>query len=182
MTRRLTTAAIIAAVAAVYLLRLDHAAGLYVDDAWYIVLAKALAGGDGYRLISSAATPILPAFPPGFALLLSPVFAIHPSYPGNLLWLKAVSIAAMLGVGIVTYLYLLRYRSTAAPHAAAVAVITALTPAFVFLATSTVMAECAFTLAQLATALFGRIRIRRVLSFALTFCRMCSRSVTSSSF
>ena len=39
---------------AIYALRLDDAAGLIVDDAWYILLAKALAGGDGYRLISSA--------------------------------------------------------------------------------------------------------------------------------
>ena len=69
------------AVLAIYILRLDHAAGLYVDDAWYIVLAKALWHGDGFRLISSAATPILPAFPPGFAMILAPVVGL--TVPGH---------------------------------------------------------------------------------------------------
>ena len=45
------------AAACVYLLRLDRVAGLVVDDAWYVLLGRALAQGDGYRLISSAAIP-----------------------------------------------------------------------------------------------------------------------------
>ncbi len=136
MTRRFWPAAFAVAVLALYLLRLDPAAGLYVDDAWYMVLAKALAQGDGFALISSAAVPILPAFPPGFPMLLAPVFAINPHFPGNAMWLKAVSVAAMFGVGIATYLYLVRHRSAPTPLAAAVALITVLTPAFIFLATS----------------------------------------------
>ena len=38
---------------AVYLLRLDRVAGLLQDDGWYILLAKALASGQGYTLINS---------------------------------------------------------------------------------------------------------------------------------
>jgi len=80
--RRVGAAAAIAAVAAVYVLRLDSAAGLYVDDAWYIVLAESLWRGEGFRLISSATTPILPAFPPGFPLILAPIVGLFPSFPG----------------------------------------------------------------------------------------------------
>ena len=72
-----------AGVCAVYLLRLDAAAGLFVDDACYIVLAKSLAQGDGFRLISSATTPILPAFPPGFPMLLAPVVWREPELSGQ---------------------------------------------------------------------------------------------------
>ena len=57
----LRLAALAAAVTALYVARLDSTAGLVVDDAWYVVLATALAQGDGYRLVSSAVAPILPA-------------------------------------------------------------------------------------------------------------------------
>lgn len=153
MTRALWLAAVAAGVCALYLLRLDPAAGLYVDDAYYVVLAKALVNGDGYALISSAATPILPAFPPGFPLLLAPVVAVTQQFPANVPWLKAVSIVAMGGVAAATYLFLIRDRGAPPWLAGAVALVAVVTPAFVFLATSTVMAECAFTLGQMGLVL-----------------------------
>lgn len=144
---------VVAAASLVYLLRLDRAAGLMVDDAWYILLARSLASGDGYRLVSSATEPIQPVVPPGFAALLAPMFVISPSFPTNLFLLKAVSIAAMAAVGAATYYYATQVRRVPASMAAAVAVATVLTPALVFLATSTVMPEAVFTLAQLLTVL-----------------------------
>lgn len=141
-----------ALLAAVYVLRLDQAAGLYVDDAWYIVLATAVWQGDGFRLISSATTPILPAFPPGFALILAPIVGAFPEFPGNVVPLKMVSLVAMGGVGALVYVFLTRYHAAPRAVAATVAVITVAMPAFVFLATSTVMAEPVFTAAQLCAA------------------------------
>ena len=152
MTRRLGAVILGAAVLAVYLLRLDRSAGLYADDAFFIVLAKALAQGEGFKFISST-TPIQPAFPPGFPMLLAPLVWLSPDFPNHVLLLKSVSIAAMLGAGALTYIYLLRYRQISAAFAAVVAVLTVLIPAFVFLATSTVMADVSFTLAQLGAAL-----------------------------
>ena len=151
MTRGRTAVAAavsIAVAVATYWLRIDDVAGLVVDDAWYIVLAKALASGEGYRLISSATAPLLPAFPPGFPALLSSVFFVQPSYPGNLLLLKLVSIVAMAGVGVACWIDFTRHRNVPADHALWLTLAVVLTPAFVFLATSTVMAECVFTLAQ----------------------------------
>ena len=145
--------AVAAAVLAVYVLRLDSAAGLFVDDAWYIVLAKSLWQGDGFRLISSAVSPIMPAVPPGFPLILAPVFGIVDHFPANVVVFKTVSIVVMCGVVAATYSYLVRYQSAPMAVAATTAVITALMPAFVFLATSTVMSEIVFTFAQLCLVL-----------------------------
>lgn len=151
--RRLWIAfAMTVAVLAVYLLRLDDVAGLYKDDAYYMVLAQSLAHGRGYALISAATAPILPGFPPGFALLLAPIFAVFPVYPDNLVWLKALSIAAMVGTGLLTFRYLHVYRDLGQGRAAAIAALTTLTPGLVFLATSTVMSECVFTLALMGSA------------------------------
>ncbi len=132
--------------AAIYVLRLDDVAGLIVDDAWYILLAKALANGDGYRLISSATTAFVPTVPPGFPLALAPVFLLNPSYPGNLLWLKAVSVLAMFGVGAAAWIDYTRHRAIEPSSAMWLSFVVVIAPPLVFLATSTVMAECLFAL------------------------------------
>jgi len=151
MSRRVWAALVVSTVSVVYLSRLDRVAGLMVDDAWYILLAKALAGGEGYRLISSATVAIMPVVPPGFPALLAPAFAFGPAFPANLLLLKAISVVAMAGVGAATYYYANTCRQVPDSIAAIVALATVLTPALVFLTTSTVMPEAVFTLAQLLT-------------------------------
>jgi hypothetical protein len=98
-----TTAMVL--VLAIYLLRLDHVVGLYGDDGWYALLAKALATGQGYTLINLPTSEIKPAFPPGFPFLLSLAWRLAPQFPQNLWLLKAVSIMAMFGVGLVAYYY-----------------------------------------------------------------------------
>jgi len=141
------------AVAIVYLSRLDRVAGQVVDDAWYILLAQGLAHGQGFRLTSSATTEILPAVPPGFPAILAPIFWVSPHFPDNVLLLKSVSIAAMVGVGLTSWWYVVRCRDWPWQLGLALSVATIITPAFVFLATSTVMAECAFTFGQMATVI-----------------------------
>jgi hypothetical protein len=149
----LSATAIVLAILAIYVLRLDSVVGMMVDDAWYIVLAKALSNGDGFRLISSASTIIQPLYPPGFPSLLALLFWIDPAFPHNLWLLKSVSIAAMVGVGFVTFVYFERCRTLPRELAALVAIAVTITPSFLFFATSTVMSECVFTLCQLATIL-----------------------------
>jgi hypothetical protein len=150
MTRYFTAAGLVLATLAIYLLRVNDVAGLMLDDAWYTLLGKSLADGTGYRIISSAKEAILPLYPPGLPALLSLVFRASPDFPHNVPLLKSVSIAAMMGVGLLTYGYLRRHRQQSREIAGCIAVATVLVPAFVFLATSTLMSECVFTLAQLA--------------------------------
>ncbi|HEX5068830.1 MAG TPA: glycosyltransferase 87 family protein [Vicinamibacterales bacterium] len=161
MKPRIWIAGAVLLVLGVYLARLDSVAGQYVDDAVYVMGAKAIASGLGYHMIS-APTPemaaILPAFPPGFSVVLGFVFALVPAFPANVLALKLVSVAAMLGVGALSFLYY-RDRSLPRSFALAVAIAVVITPAFVFLAASTVMSEPVFTLAELtAIVLIGRRR------------------------
>ncbi len=137
----------------IYLLRTDGTVGQVLDDAWYVLLAKALATGQGYTLINSPSPGIMPLYPPGFPFILSLFFRLSPQFPQNLWLLKSVSIVAMLGVGVATYYYFTRLRDL--PHLPALGIATATTigPGLVFLATSTVMSECVFTLLQLLSIL-----------------------------
>lgn len=141
----------------IYLLRLDKVVGLVVDDAWYVLLAKALATGQGYTLINSPTPGIHPFYAPVFPFLLSIFYRLSPNFPNNIWLLKSVSVAAMMGVGALTFSYFRRARELPLYVSLALALATTLYPALVFLATSTVMTECVFTLAQLgAIALIER--------------------------
>ncbi|MDX2031648.1 MAG: hypothetical protein SF339_13315 [Blastocatellia bacterium] len=139
------------AVLAVYLLRLDRVVGLFTDDAWYVLLAKGLASGQGYSIVNSPTPGILPLYPPAFPFLLSLVFRLSPNFPDNVWLLKSVSMLAMLGTGLLAYRYFVRDRELPAPWALAIAVGAVLSPPLVFLATSTVMSECVFAFLFLAT-------------------------------
>ncbi|MFN0110800.1 MAG: hypothetical protein ACKVZH_18220 [Blastocatellia bacterium] len=138
---------------AVYLLRLDRIVGLFVDDAWYALLAKSLATGQGYQLINSPSPGILPVYPPIYPFLMSLAYRLWPSFPNNVLLLKSVSVVAMFVVGVASYKHFHRDREW--PHL--LSLISALTvtlmPSLVFLATSSTMSECVFAAFQLLAAL-----------------------------
>src|SRR5262245_45942139 len=139
-------------VLAVYLLRLDKVVGLMVDDAWYVLLAKALATGQGYTVANSPTPGIHPLYPPGFPFLLSIFYRISPNFPDNVWLLKSVSIVAMMAAGVLIYRYFIRTRALPAGIALLIAVATAISPPLVFLATSTVMSECFFTFVSIVAA------------------------------
>lgn len=131
---------------AVYILRIDDVAGLFVDDAWYVLLAKSLATSRGYTLINTPTAGIVPVVPPGFPAVLSLVFRLAPDFPANLWMLKSVSIAAMLLAGAVTFYYFAKVRNLPGYLALAISLATMLTPPLVLLATSSVMSECFYLL------------------------------------
>lgn len=139
--------------ALLYVVRLDQVAGFYEDDAWYILLAKALATGQGVTLINVPEAGISPFYPPGLPLLLAPIFWLAPDFPANLWMLKSVSVVAMVGVGALVWLHVVVDRQEDRTRALLIALATLVSPGFVFLATSTVMSEPLFTLVQLAAIL-----------------------------
>jgi hypothetical protein len=153
-------AAVMFVAACVYALRLDRIAGLTVDDAWYVLLGRALARGEGFRLVSSAATAIMPVVPPGFPAILAVIFRISPDFPQNVLLLKSVSIVAMLAAGPLTYYFFTQCRPLPWQLAVGIAAATMLTPGLVFLATSTVMAESVFLFGQLLTVIVIEAAVR----------------------
>ncbi|PYV89877.1 MAG: hypothetical protein DMG05_12245 [Acidobacteria bacterium] len=66
--------------------------GLYHDDGIYVVLSKALASGQGYRIISLPDQPMETKYPPLFPLLLTPVWWLNPVFPSNIIWFKVMVI------------------------------------------------------------------------------------------
>lgn len=152
-SRRITIASLLALIGAlaIYILRLDHVVGLFVDDAWYALLAKSLATGQGYQLINSPSPGILPLYPPAFPFLLSLFYRIWPSFPDNIYLLKSVSVVAMMAVGVIAYRYFVRDRKLPAHLALGISFAAVVSPPLAFIATSTLMSECVFALIFLLT-------------------------------
>ena len=85
-------------VAIAYLALLQTpAAGTFHDDGVYLVTAKALAEGQGYRIISLPSEPPQTKYPILFPWLVSLVWHLNPSFPANLPWLRLVPLFATLG-------------------------------------------------------------------------------------
>lgn len=87
--------------------------GSYHDDGIYVVTAKALATGQGYRIISLPGAPAQTKYPPLYAGLLSLVWRVNPNFPENLRWMMMTSVVTAAFFLIATYAYLVR-RSYAA--------------------------------------------------------------------
>ena len=69
--------------------------GFYHDDALYWVSAKALAQGEGYRILSLPGQPYQTKYPPLYPALLSLIWRIDPAFPGNLPWAMALTWAML---------------------------------------------------------------------------------------
>lgn len=78
-------------VLACYLMRPDVVGFLY-DDGMYLMVAKALAEGHGYRLMGIVDQPYFYKYPPLFPLLLALGWLINPHFPHNIVWLKSINI------------------------------------------------------------------------------------------
>src|SRR5262245_51280637 len=68
------------------------ACGQCHDDGIYTVMAKALAEGDGYRLISLPDEPPQTKYPPLYPAILALLWKLWPVFPDNLLLLKGFSV------------------------------------------------------------------------------------------
>lgn len=157
----LLMAVLILPVVGIYFARLNEVFGQAGDDAWYVLLAQSLATGKGFQLINWPTLSLLPSYPPAFPFLLSLWLRWTPLAAENFWLLKWVSVAAMLGVGIVTFYYATRICLLPQLMAMLVSMAVVLMPAFVFLATSTLMSECVFTLVQLLTVMSVEKNLRR---------------------
>jgi len=76
------------------------------DDTVYLTTAKALATGEGYRIISLPYRPAQTKYPPFYPLLLSLVWRLYPHFPENLPWMMLLSSVAAIGFLVISYKYL----------------------------------------------------------------------------
>ncbi len=97
--------------------------GTNYDDAHYVGLAKALAHGAGFRELPVPGHPPETKYPPGWPMLLTPVWWFMPQFPANATFFKLVSIFCTLLFGALTYRWL-RLRGQGAPLSALIVLLT----------------------------------------------------------
>src|ERR1700730_9952814 len=79
--------------------------GVFADDAFYVILARSLAEGQGFRFLNLPGSPAATHFPPGYPLALATLWRIAPGFPANLIVLKAFNAVclAAIALGVARY-------------------------------------------------------------------------------
>jgi hypothetical protein len=111
--------------------------GVYHDDAIYVLSAKAMAAGQGYRLISLPGAPLQTKYPVLYPAVLSLIWKASPRFPENGLLLQSVSMLFGAAAVALAYLYMVRFEYISRAGAAASTGLFATTPAVLYFATQT---------------------------------------------
>ena len=72
--------------------------GVFFDDGIYLLVAKAIATGQGFVYPQLPGTPPAIHYPPAFPLLLAAVWKLAPPFPESTMWFKLVN-PVLLGLG-----------------------------------------------------------------------------------
>ena len=124
--------------------------GVFHDDAMYVILARSLATGEGYRYLNLPGAPAATHFPPGYPAVLALIWKIVPDFPANVTAFKALN-AVLLCVSAVLTAQLARERLGTTGWALGVGLLTAVSVPLLVLVTM-VLSEPLF-LALLLAAL-----------------------------
>ena len=121
--------------------------GFFGDDAVYATTAKALAEGKGYRHLSIPGEPLQTKYPPLYPAVLSLVLRARPDLPDDFPWLLVPTALAGAGAVLLSALYWRRILGASGRLAAAIAVLAALSPAW--------LAFTRYTMSELLYALLA---------------------------
>jgi hypothetical protein len=119
--------------------------GAFHDDGIYVITAKALAQGQGYRLIYLPNSPIQTKYPILYPALLAVVWKLWPTFPDNLLLMKWLSLLCGAATVGLSYLYVLRFGYFSRAIAGISGLICATSPIFLYFSTQT-LSEIPFAL------------------------------------
>lgn len=117
--------------------------GRFDDDGVYVVCAKSLAAGEGYRIASLPSAPYETKYPPLFSFLLAGIWKIAPGFPGNLRWIVLL-VWLSLGATVVASFAWFRRLGFGDYTAMIMAALVGITPVGVFFGISA-MSELLFT-------------------------------------
>lgn len=92
--------------------------GVFHDDARYLLLARSIAEGTGYRFAFVPGSPAGTHFPPAFPLVLATIWKVAPAFPANVALFKLLN-ALMLALAALAAFAFARERAGLAPWAAA---------------------------------------------------------------
>ncbi|MEP7382169.1 MAG: glycosyltransferase family 39 protein [Gemmatimonadota bacterium] len=126
--------------------------GVYQDDGIYVVLAKSLATGEGYRYLNMPGAPNAAHYPPLYPALLALLWKLFPSFPQNVTLFKFAN-AALLGGAAALFHIFARRRLQLGTWPAALAVVAFSACAPVILLTVMVLSEPMFLCGLAATLL-----------------------------
>src|SRR5580704_1562478 len=136
-------AAFVLYIAAIYgVCYLAPGYGLFHDDGIYLVTAKSLAEGTGYKIVSLPSAIPQTKYPPVFPVLLAGVWKIFPHFPENTFALKLVPLLSMLGWMWLSYI-LLRRISGSPTVCRCIILLTAASPTVVYFSV-TLLSEMTF--------------------------------------
>ena len=65
--------------------------GVVADDSFYVILARAIAAGEGYRYLNVPGHPAATHFPPGYPALLALLSFVVPAFPASVVAFKALN-------------------------------------------------------------------------------------------
>ena len=107
---RLILIAVLVITGGLYLVLMrPYSFGSYHDDGMYGVLAKSLATGQGYRVISLPSEPHQTKSPPLYPFLLSLIWRLFPTFPQNVPLLMLLSVMASIAFLAFASKYLVSY-------------------------------------------------------------------------
>lgn len=156
--REWLVAALLGALALVYAVSAIEPipVGVFQDDGVYVVLAKSLATGEGYRFLQIPGMPNATHYPPLYPAFLAALWKLWPAFPGNVVLFKFAN-AVLTGLAAALTFTFARRRVglDLVPAALATAAFTACAP--VVLITVMVLSEPLF-LVGLIGALFAAER------------------------
>jgi len=98
----------LAAYVGVILLRAPRNVGEFHDDGLYLVTAKALADGQGYRHTHLPGNPYQTKYPILYPLLVSAIWRLFPAFPDNVAVIQVVNVALWAAGSWLAYLVLRR--------------------------------------------------------------------------
>lgn len=126
-------AALFAAVAGVALACIGPwPVGVYWDDAVYVILAKAIATGQGYHYIHLPGAPAATHYPPAYPAFLAALWLVAPSFPANVVVFKVANALLVAASAVGAYVLGTRRMALRPPVAAgAVLLFTATIPVLV---------------------------------------------------
>jgi hypothetical protein len=144
MSSRLVPVVVVAVVLIAAILSITPwPVGAIQDDATYVVLAKSLATGEGYRQLNLPGTPQVVHYPPGYPVFLALLWRFWPEFPDNLAVFKHAN-AALLALGALGVYWLARARTQLGALSAGVVAVAGTACVLVLYVTGIVVSEPLF--------------------------------------